>query len=261
MSQELKYIYGPVPSWRLGRSLGIDVLSQSSKICNFDCIYCQIGRTDYCPSQRREFIPAAEIIKELSTLPETTVDYITFSGRGEATLATNLCQTLDGVRKLRKEPVAIITNAVLLTDAAVRKELAGFDFVVAKLDACYEEMLDVINRPMNKVKLADIIEGFCAFRKEYKGKLAVQTMFIRQNAGFTDVFADIYARIKPDEIQVNTPLRPSAIPPLSSDEIAAIADKLGKRLPETAVKTVYETEKPQVQPLSEPETLKRRGKI
>jgi len=261
MTKELKYIYGPVPSWRLGKSLGIDVLSQPSKICNFDCIYCQLGKTDYCPAQRQEFIPSADIIKELSGLPETTIDYITFSGRGEATLATNLCETLEGVRKVRKEPVAIITNAVLLSDEKVRKELLAFDFVVAKLDACFEKMLNDINRPLNKVKLSSIVDGFCAFRKQYHGKLAVQTMLIKQNAGFIKVFADIYRRIAPDEIQLNTPLRPSPAEPLSRTEIASLAKQLKVLLPDIPIKTVYDSEKPHVAPLSEPETLKRRGKI
>ncbi|MDD4005457.1 MAG: radical SAM protein [Elusimicrobiaceae bacterium] len=261
MTTDLKYIYGPVPSWRLGKSLGVDVLSQPAKVCNFDCIYCQLGKTGYCPAQRKEFVAAGELVKELAGLPDTAIDYITFSGRGEATLAANLRETLEGVKKLRKEPVAIITNAVLLNDADIRRELSGFDFVVAKLDACNEEMLSDINRPLNKVKLSEILDGFCVFRKQYRGKLAVQTMLIKQNAGFVEMFADIYRRIAPDEIQLNTPLRPSSVEPLGAAEIAEAAKRLKIRLPDIPIKTVYDSEKPRVQPLSGPETLKRRGKI
>ncbi len=261
MTKEFKYIYGPVPSWRLGKSLGIDVLSQPAKICNFDCVYCQLGKTGYCPADRQDYVPDCAIIKELDSLPETPIDYITFSGRGEATLAANLEQTALEVKKLRKEPIALITNAVLLTDAQVRKELLCFDFIVAKLDAVSDSQLAAINRPMGKIRLADIVDGFCAFRAQYSGKLAVQTMLIQENINSLTDFAELYRRILPDEIQLNTPLRPSPVKPLSEGVITEFKAKLAALLPDSEIKTVYETEKPQVTPLSKPDTLKRRGKI
>lgn len=261
MTMNLKYLYGPVASWRLGRSLGVDVLSQGEKICNFDCIYCQLGKTGYCPARRREFVGSEEVIKEFAGLPAMHIDYITFSGRGEATLASNLSAVLDGIRKLSNKPAAIITNAALMCDAAVRKELLAFDFVVAKLDACNDEMLSAISRPVSEIRLSSIIDGLCTFKKEYCGRLAVQTMLIEQNARHILSFADIYARIQPDEIQLNTPLRPCTVAPLSVDEVRRLSGQLTCRLPHIAVKTVYESEKPDVEALSEPDTLKRRGKI
>lgn len=259
---KLNYIFGPVPSWRLGKSLGIDLLSQPEKVCNFDCVYCQLGKTACCPDKRRQFIPASEIIRELSGLPATQIDYITFSGRGEPTLAAHLQETLTAVKKLRSERVAIITNAALMCDSRIREELLDFDFVIGKLDACFDRMLNSINRPMQKVKLSGISDGICDFRKHFKGKLAVQTMLLEENREFAAVFADIYRAILPDEIQLNTPLRQSPVQPLPAADVAKFADSLKSLLPESiAIKTVYDSEKPHVEPLSEPETLKRRGKI
>jgi wyosine [tRNA(Phe)-imidazoG37] synthetase (radical SAM superfamily) len=259
--KKLKYIYGPVPSWRLGRSLGVDLLSQPLKVCNFDCLYCQLGKTAYSLKKRSEFVPSAQVIKEISKIPEIDIDYITVSGRGEATLTTNIRETVEGIRKIRKNKIAIITNAALIGDEEVRKDLMLFDFVVAKIDACNQKLLEVINRPLGKIKLEEIIEGFCKFRKEYQGKLAIQTMLIEQNVECISSFAEIYKRIMPDEIQLNTPLRPSPVKPLGKDEMDKLTQKLRKLLPDIPIKMVYEAEKPEVKPLSEPDTLKRRGKV
>ncbi|NLO91997.1 MAG: radical SAM protein [Elusimicrobia bacterium] len=259
--ENLKYLYGPVPSWRLGRSLGVDVLSQADKICNFDCVYCQLGRTAYCPARRVEFVDAKDIAGELASLPAVELDYVTFSGRGEATLASNLGQTLAESRQARKEQTALITNSVLLADADVRKETAGFDFVVAKLDACDDALLNEINRPVVPVKMREIVSGLCAFRAQYGGRLAIQTMFIEANASEIENFSGLYAQIKPDEIEVNTPLRPSPVQPLPQKRLADIADALREKLPGMKIKTVYEAEKPDAAPISGPETLRRRGKI
>jgi wyosine [tRNA(Phe)-imidazoG37] synthetase (radical SAM superfamily) len=238
--KKLKYIYGPVPSWRLGRSLGVDLLSQPLKVCNFDCIYCQLGKTGYCPEKRTEFVPSTEVIKEISKIPEIDIDYITISGRGEATLTTNIRETVEGIRKIRKNKITIITNAALIGDEEVREDLMLFDFVVAKIDACNQKLLEVINRPLGKIKLEEIIDGFCKFRKEYQGKLAIQTMLIEQNVECISSFAEIYRRIMPDEIQLNTPLRPSPVKPLGKDEMDKPTQKLRKLLPDIPIKMVYD---------------------
>jgi len=120
--KQYKYIYGPVPSWRLGSSLGIDPLSAKDKICSFDCIYCQIGKTTIHTKKRKVFVSAEQLIEELKSLPPVDIDYITFSGRGEPTLAKNLGEMIAEVKKIRKEPVAVLTNASLLYDKEVRED-------------------------------------------------------------------------------------------------------------------------------------------
>jgi len=131
-----KYIYGPVPSWRLGNSLGIDLLSQKNKICNFDYGYCQLKSTSYYTDERKQYVKTEDIIAEIRQLPvNVEIDYLTFSGRGESTLAANLGEAITAVKNLRSEPVAVLTNSALIDREDVRRDLSHADFVVAKLDA------------------------------------------------------------------------------------------------------------------------------
>ena len=148
-----KYIYGPVPSWRLGSSLGIDPISDRSKVCTFDCVYCQIGRTKIFRDERKVFIPVAEIIKELDLLPPVQIDYITFSGAGEPTLAKNLGQMITATKKNNKSKIAVITNSSLIDREDVQKDLMLADFVIAKLDAASPDIFETINQPMKTIKL------------------------------------------------------------------------------------------------------------
>ncbi|MDD5655136.1 MAG: radical SAM protein, partial [Candidatus Omnitrophica bacterium] len=141
MKRAFKYIYGPVPSWRLGSSLGIDPVSKGRKICSFDCVYCQIGKAGLFIKERKRFIDTGEIIAELAGLPPLKIDYLTFSGAGEPTLAENLGEMIKAVKAIRPEPIAVITNGSLMTQADVRQELALADFVIAKLDAYSPESL------------------------------------------------------------------------------------------------------------------------
>ena len=106
-----KYIYGPVSSWRLGRSLGIDPISSFQKTCTFDCVYCQSGRTEVFSTRREVFVPTEALIQELNSLPEVSIDYITFAGNGEPTLAKNLGGMIRAVKIIRREKIAVITNS------------------------------------------------------------------------------------------------------------------------------------------------------
>ncbi|MCM8765044.1 MAG: radical SAM protein, partial [Candidatus Omnitrophica bacterium] len=110
-----RYIYGPVSSWRLGASLGIDLLSWKKKICSFNCVYCQIGKTDIFSCERRIFVPTDEVINEFKQLPEVEIDYYTFSGRGEPTLARNLKEVAEWIRKEKKGRCALLTNSSTIT--------------------------------------------------------------------------------------------------------------------------------------------------
>jgi len=155
--KNLKYIYGPVASWRLGRSLGIDPLSGKERLCTFDCTYCQLGvrvaspqgKSGFFTTERKNYVSAKDVIQELKSQAEVKVDYITFSGRGEPTLALNLGELIKAVKRARKEPVAVLTNSSLLDREAVRNDLAKADLVAVKLDAWNEESFNRINKPAN----------------------------------------------------------------------------------------------------------------
>jgi len=252
-----KYIYGPVPSWRLGSSLGIDPLSDKEKICTFDCIYCQIGKTPVFSQERKIFVTVAEIIEELDSLPSLRIDYITFSGRGEPTLAKNLGRMIKAMKKIRNEKVAVLTNSSLLDRSDVQQDLLLADFVVAKLDASSQRLFEAVNRPMETVKFDTALGAIKHFRNIYKGKLALQIMFIKENKKEASEIARIAREISPDEVQVNTPLRPCAVEPLSKKELSSIA----KYFEGLNIVSVYEAEKKKVEPISNEDTLRRRGKI
>jgi wyosine [tRNA(Phe)-imidazoG37] synthetase (radical SAM superfamily) len=262
MKAKFKYIYGPVPSWRLGSSLGIDLLSQAEKICNFDCVYCQLGVTKKHTVERKVYVPVEEVIEELSALPDTSIDYITFSGRGEPTLAENLGEMIKAVKTIRKEKVAVLTNASLMDKEEVRGELALADFVVAKLDVCSQESLQQINNPHPNIEFANILEGIKKFRKEYNGKLALQLMFIDKNKDNINKLIYLTNYIKPDEVQVNTPLRPCNMKPLEKEEILSIKYTFTSVCKGINIVSVYdERESKDVPSISDEDTLKRRGKV
>lgn len=247
-------IYGPVPSWRLGRSLGIDLLSTEGKTCSFDCIYCQLGRTIHPLAERREFVSLNRLISELETLGDIEADFATFSGVGEPTLASNLGQAIPIVKSLLHLPVAVLTNSALMLREDVRRDLAGADVVVAKLDASEEELFRKINRPFGGYSIEEIVQGIKLFRENYQGKLALQMMLIDANKRYYREMAEIAKSLSPDEVQLNTALRPCAVKPLSPREMAAI--KVGFEGLDVA--EVYEAPKREVAPLNAVETLRRR---
>ena len=259
---EFNYIYGPVPSWRLGSSLGIDPISYKGKVCTFDCLYCQIGETRFLTGKRSVFVPTAKIIKELKSLPPLNIDYITFSGTGEPTLAKNLGQMIKTVRKLRHEKIAVLTNSSLMKRKDVRKDLLLADLVVAKLDVSSQSGLNEVNKPIKAVRFENIILGIKDFRKYYTGKLALQIMFISKNKKYAAEIARIAGEIRPDEIQINTPLRPCRVRPLSKKELNIIKRYFIREC-SNAIKivSVYDSEKKKVKPISDEETLRRRGKV
>ena len=247
-------IYGPVPSWRLGRSLGIDLLSTEGKTCSFDCIYCQLGKTLHPLAERREFVSLNRLINELETLGKMEADFVTFSGVGEPTLASNLGQAIPIAKSVLHLPVAVLTNSALMPKEDVRRDLAGADVVVAKLDAPEEERFRKINRPFGGYSIEEIAQGIKLFRENYQGKLALQMMFIDANKRYSMEMAEIARSLSPDEIQLNTPLRPCAVKPLKPSEMAAIKGEFeGLNVAE-----VYEAPRREVAPLNAVETLRRR---
>jgi len=257
MDRNFKYIYGPVHSWRLGVSLGIDPVSRKQKICNFDCVYCQLGKTDIFCNERKVYVPAADIVDEVNAFPAGKIDYLTFSGRGEPTLAKNLGEMIRRLKANRKEKVAVITNGALIDKEDVQEYLLSADFVLIKLDAIDQESLTTINGAMDKIRFSRIVEGLKAFRKKFKKRLALQIMFINGNKEYGKQMAGISKEINADEIEINTPLRPSSVKPLSPEELQGIKTFF-KGQP---ARTVYELNRKTIDPVNEEETIKRHGKF
>jgi len=248
-------IYGPVPSWRLGRTLGIDLLSTQGKTCSFDCVYCQLGETIHPLAERREFVTIPKLVSELGRVKGIPADYATFSGLGEPTLASNLGQAIEIVKSVLRLPVAVLTNSSLMPIEDVRQELTRADVVVAKLDAPNEEVFHTINRPVIGYSLEEILQGIIRFRSEFRGKLALQVMFIEANKEDASEMARIAEQLSPDEVQLNTPLRPCAVKPLPPEDINTIRQAFSMF---RNVMTVYEASRPEVAPFNLEETRRRR---
>ena len=263
IDRKLKYVYGPVESWRLGKSLGIDPLSDSKKICNMDCIYCQLGRSSDLVNERKDFVSTETIVSEVAEFFEQYegtpyaehIDHLTFSGRGEPTLALNLGDMIRGVRKFRKEKVAVITNATFLNQKSLCEDLSSVESMVIKLDGFDEKSFHAIDLPAEGTNFHKILEGIKRFRKIYKGHMAVQIMFLDSNKQFAAQFAECIKPIGADEIQLNTPLRPSGVKPLVENDMAGIKAYF-EGLPAVHV---YEREKRSTIPFDVKETVKRHG--
>lgn len=253
--KKFKYIYGPVSSWRLGSSLGIDLISKEGKVCTFDCAYCQIGDTKRFSAKREIFVATDEIIKEMKSLPDANIDYITFSGTGEPTLAGNLGELIKELRKIRKEKIAVITNSSLIDRKDVREDLKLANLVMAKLDAPSQELLFKINKPMEGLTFKKTLEGIKKFRSEYKGKLALQIMFTNENKGRAKDLAKLAKEVNPDEVQLNTPLRPCSVKSLSREDM----DIIKAYFKGINVACVYDAERKNVDSFNTRDTLKRRG--
>jgi wyosine [tRNA(Phe)-imidazoG37] synthetase (radical SAM superfamily) len=208
----MKYIYGPVPSRRLGRSLGIDPIP--SKTCNFQCIYCQLGRTTNFTNKKQNFYPKDEIIAEIEeavNLNENKFDYITFVGSGEPTLYKDLKDLILFAKSISNKPICVITNGSLMYQKEVSEALMLSDVVLPSLDAGDELSFKRINRPHPTLRYNDIIQGLISFKKKYKGKFWIEIMLMK---GINDSKEDLLKiknkldLINPDRIDINVPIRP-----------------------------------------------------
>ncbi|BBJ28986.1 radical SAM protein [Athalassotoga saccharophila] len=210
----MKYVYGPVPSRRLGRSLGVSPIP--SKTCNYSCVYCQLGRTDHFTNLRKDFFDPQEILKEIfqSVEENRSIDYITFVGEGEPTLCKSIGYLIDQA-KLTHLPVAVITNGALLYDEDVRMDLRNADVVLPSLDAGSEETFLRINRPHKEIKFERMVEGLKQFSKIRTGQLWVEVMLVK---GLNDSeeeikkIKNILKDVNPDRVYINVPIRPPAEP-------------------------------------------------
>ncbi|HEO63833.1 MAG TPA: radical SAM protein, partial [Candidatus Omnitrophica bacterium] len=249
-NNKFKYIYGPVSSWRLGSSLGIDLISQDNKICSFDCIYCQISEPSALSVERKVFIPTVDIVQEIDSLPQgLDIDYATFSGCGEPTLALNIAEVNLKAKEILKVSTALLTNSSLLSRDDLRNDISGVDFVVAKLDAYDDASLSRINRPHKNLNFKNILDGIRLFRAQYKGKLGIQIMFTKENRDRAKVIAELVLSFSPDEVQLNTPLRESKTAPLSKDDM----QRVEKFFKDFNVVSVYDKRKKDTVPLDKTE--------
>lgn len=233
MAKEKKYIFGPVPSRRLGRSLGVDIVP--FKTCSLNCVYCQLGRTTDKSLERKAFVDVEAVLNELREKVEGGVeaDYITISGSGEPTLNINLGEIIDGIRKITNIPVAIITNGTLLYMADVRSDCKKADLVVPSLNSADVEVFEKINRPHEGINLETVIDGLSKFRDEFKGQIWLEVFLIEGvNTSKEEILrlSDAIKKIRPNKIQLNTAVRPTAetgVSRVGEERLKEIAHQIG----------------------------------
>lgn len=223
-----RYIYGPVPSRRLGQSLGVDPIP--FKTCNFNCVYCQLGRTAPLTNKRRDYIRSDDILTQLAEALAVhepgMIDYVTFVGQGEPTLCASLGWLIRQVKAMTSIPVAVLTNDALLSRTDVRQDLDAADVVIPSLDAATEAMFQRINRPWPRFHIADIIAGLAAFRELSSSQVWVEVMLVKGlNDGEAELHAlrDALTHIHPQRVQINVPVRPPAEPWVEIPEAEALA--------------------------------------
>lgn len=226
-----KFLFGPVPSRRLGMSLGVDLVPK--KVCSLDCVYCEVGKTTKLTLDRKEYIKYDKIEEELTHYFNNNPDpdYITFSGSGEPTLNIFIGKILQFIKQIKPNiPVAVLTNGTLFYDKKVREAILNADVVLPSLDAATEDVLKKINRPAKDLSIDKYINGLIEFRKEFKGKIWLE-IFILPDYNDTknelDELKKVIMRIKPDSIQLNTLDRPGTIYNLrgaSKQELQQVSD-------------------------------------
>lgn len=199
-------IYGPVNSWRFGKSLGVDLICGESS-CSFNCIYCQLGNIVNITSERKIFVETSKVITDFMQSKWNEADVITFSGSGEPTLALNLGEVINQLKKISGKPVNVLTNATMLIDPEVINDLKNVDHISVKLDAANDHWLSVINRSAPGITIEGIVTGIKNLKRTYKGKLSVQSMIMPVSKKFVDDIVLIINEIKPDILELNTPKR------------------------------------------------------
>jgi wyosine [tRNA(Phe)-imidazoG37] synthetase (radical SAM superfamily) len=232
----MRYVFGPVPSRRLGNSLGVDLLA--SKVCPYDCVYCQLGRTEKQSSRRGSFVPWKDVVKEVGKALKSgaEIDYITFSGSGEPTLSLDIGNAIAAVKKMTSVPVAVLTNGSLLWREEVREDICQADLVIPSFDAATQELFDKINRPL-ALDTALVAEGICGFSREFDGRVWLEVMVV---AGVNDTLEEARAILhalqdaRLDRVQLNTVVRVPAeswVQPVPDSRLEEIAGVLAALAP------------------------------
>jgi wyosine [tRNA(Phe)-imidazoG37] synthetase (radical SAM superfamily) len=237
----MRTIYGPIDSWRFGRSLGIDPLAQKLKLCPLSCIYCQYGATPQPSVRRQSFVSPDQLDRDLASVAPLECDQITFAGLGEPTLARNLAQLVKVVRHHTARPIAILTGSALLPRVDVRRDLLHFDHLVVKLDAPNEQLFQQINRPPHGYPYSwmALVESIRLVRQAFSGRLSLQVMFVQANAEFAPEMAHLTHSLQADEVHLDTPLQPALGGPVSAAQMAAIAKEFAGLPPRVAIRNIY----------------------
>ena len=221
-----QFIYGPIPSRRLGLSLGISPIP--AKHCNYSCVYCQLGRTNHCTNKRELYFFVAEILAELDEVLRQNLafDVISIVGDGEPTLYLGLGDLISELKKRTDKPLALITNGALLTDATVCEQLQQVDILLPSLDGYDEESFRLINRPHKRISFSEVFEALSAFSHSFQGQLWLEIMLM---AGLNDSeaaflsYRKLIQQCKYDRLYLNTPIRPPAeknIKPIDQKKMA-----------------------------------------
>jgi wyosine [tRNA(Phe)-imidazoG37] synthetase (radical SAM superfamily) len=222
-------IFGPVPSRRLGRSLGVDLVPL--KTCTYDCIYCQLGRTTCKTMERKEWVPLDGVLESLKEKLSSKPDYITLSGSGEPTLYSRIDELIDRIKAMTDVPVAVLTNGSLLWHEDVRKQLMAADLVIPSLDAGDEAMFRLINRPHEEISFPQMLDGLIDFRRDFRGEFWLEVFVVDAYTAIPAELAQVakcVKRITPDRLQLNTATRPpvekyvAAVSPQRLAELASL---------------------------------------
>lgn len=211
MTAGFNHVYGPVPSRRLGRSLGVDLVP--CKICTYDCVYCQLGRTTEKTVERREYVAVDEVIAELKAKLSAgpAPDYISLAGSGEPTLNIRIGELIGKIKGLTRIPVAVLTNGSLLWKREVQDALMEADLVLPSLDAGDEQLFRHVNRPHPEIEFHTMVEGLAEFTERFPRSVWLEVFLL---AGVTGIdsevkkVASLAERIRPEKVQLNTVSRP-----------------------------------------------------
>jgi wyosine [tRNA(Phe)-imidazoG37] synthetase (radical SAM superfamily) len=230
-----KLVFGPVPSRRLGFSLGVDLIPR--KYCSFDCIYCQLGPTTQTQVERRSFCDPASVVEQVVERVKEggRIDYVSLSGSGEPTLNSDIGWVIKRLKDRVSLPVAVITNGSLLDREDVRKDLMAADVVLPSLDAASEAVYKQINRPHESLEFDNIIGGLEAFCNEYKGRVWLEVLLIdniNNDSQHIEMFKKIIDKLPVEKVQLNTVVRPpaeKAARRVSNAELLSISRVLGPR--------------------------------
>jgi wyosine [tRNA(Phe)-imidazoG37] synthetase (radical SAM superfamily) len=230
-----KYIFGPVPSRRLGLSLGVDIIPK--KLCTLDCVYCEVGLTDKRGLARKEYVLANDILAEVkeAVTQYPHLDHITISGSGEPTLNSKIGEIIHGIKQITSVPVAVLTNGTLLFLPDVRRDLLEADIVSPSLDAVTQEVFEAVDRPHPRLQIAEIVEGLKLFRREFHGQYWLEILFVRGLNDHDDEvqwMKEVIRHIEPDKVHINTVVRPPAEAfalPVSEQRMKEIQKIFGER--------------------------------
>jgi len=233
----MKYTFGPVPSRRLGMSLGVDIVP--FKTCSFDCVYCQLGATTDKSVQRQSFVPVKDVMDELRQVLDREgerIDFVTFSGSGEPTLNSDIGEMINQTKTFSNVPVAVLTNGSLLYREDVRKDLSRADLVVPSLDAITEQALSAVNRPHESLNAGMIVEGIKAFTQDFAGEIWLEIMIVKGvNDDLADLkqTADLVRGLKLNKIHLNTVARPPTedfAQAVTAEEMSRVAGMFDSRV-------------------------------